>query len=50
MPRWIEGDDARYIAWERFTRGPNLTIPKLHRIVLRLVPAPSPEKGETHGV
>lgn len=37
-PRWIPGDDRRYVAEERFRRGPNLDEQGGHLVVLTLQP------------
>lgn len=37
-PRWLTGDDRRYVRSETFRRGPNLDQRGGHLIVLRLIP------------
>jgi len=36
VPTWLADDGPRDIAEERFRRGPNLTVPGIHRVTLEL--------------
>ncbi|MBN8882985.1 MAG: hypothetical protein J0H73_11810 [Salana multivorans] len=39
---WLRGDGPRYVRPETYDRGPNLTTPGDHRIVLELTPLETP--------